>query len=515
MSNINLISSKKWKAEDASMWIWLCCLAISALFLLLGTKSSPLYPFNDWGDANAYFTMGKGMMNGRIPFRDLFEQKGPFLYLIYGFAYLISPKSFFGVYLLETLFFSMVLYYGYRTVSLFVKTNYSILSIPITAAFIINLKSFTHGGGAEEFCLPMLAFSLFSLLRHWNRPQGDNFPAVEVIANGIAAGCVLWVKFTLLGFWIGWILSVGFSISINKGMKNLINFMALFAVGILIATIPWVIYFGIHRAIGFWFYTYFVINLTLYPKITTFLQSITYIFSQLLRQFEMNRVLILFWWAGVILFLMKREMIQDGQKRFFLLGCLIFLIVGIFGGGRGFVYSSLMLAPFCVFFISIFIKFLEAKLLNNSLVFTPLFLSTLIMLWFVTLNINHNVYMMKIEKEDLVQFKFAPLILQKEDATLLNYDALDLGFYTVTGITPATKYFERNNFSYSKYPVIEDQQDWYLSQRLVDFVVMQTNPGDDTYKTNSILNSNYELIASGLQIFEGKYYNYFLLGKKK
>ena len=70
-------------------------LIVSILTLLICSKNSPLYPYNDWVDGNAFFTMGKGMFNGKVPYKDLFEQKGPLLYLIYGIGYLISHDTFF------------------------------------------------------------------------------------------------------------------------------------------------------------------------------------------------------------------------------------------------------------------------------------------------------------------------------------------------------------------------------------------------------------------------------------
>ena len=53
---------------------------VSFCSLLFCTKNSWLYSFNDWVDGNAFFTMGKGMVNGLVPYKDLFEQKGPLLY---------------------------------------------------------------------------------------------------------------------------------------------------------------------------------------------------------------------------------------------------------------------------------------------------------------------------------------------------------------------------------------------------------------------------------------------------
>lgn len=38
------------------------------------------------------------MMNGKVLYRDIYEQKGPLLYVVYGLAWLISHDSFIGAY---------------------------------------------------------------------------------------------------------------------------------------------------------------------------------------------------------------------------------------------------------------------------------------------------------------------------------------------------------------------------------------------------------------------------------
>ena len=42
----------------AALW----CLLCAAAALAVCSRSSPLYPTNDWGDANIYFTIGRGML---------------------------------------------------------------------------------------------------------------------------------------------------------------------------------------------------------------------------------------------------------------------------------------------------------------------------------------------------------------------------------------------------------------------------------------------------------------------
>ena len=80
---------------------------ISFCFLTICSRSSFIYLFNNWDDSNSYFTMGKMMMNGGVIYRDLFDQKGPLLYFIYGLGYLLSHTSFSGVFLIEIISFTI------------------------------------------------------------------------------------------------------------------------------------------------------------------------------------------------------------------------------------------------------------------------------------------------------------------------------------------------------------------------------------------------------------------------
>lgn len=94
---------------------------IGAIFITLISKNSFLFKFNDWWDANAFMTVGKGIWEGVVPYRDLFEQKGPYLYLIYAFASLISNKTFIGVYLLEVIAMFINLIFTRKIIKLYYK----------------------------------------------------------------------------------------------------------------------------------------------------------------------------------------------------------------------------------------------------------------------------------------------------------------------------------------------------------------------------------------------------------
>ena len=71
-------------------------LAAAALAMVaLCSMSSPLYPINIWGDANCLMTVGRAMKAGAVVYRDIYEQKGPTLYLAHMLAACISDSSFF------------------------------------------------------------------------------------------------------------------------------------------------------------------------------------------------------------------------------------------------------------------------------------------------------------------------------------------------------------------------------------------------------------------------------------
>ena len=84
--------------------ILLLWLVIAAAALFFCSKSSPAYPINDWSDANIYFSAGKGMLAGRVMYRDLYDHKGPLIYALHALCALACPADFTGVWVLEILF---------------------------------------------------------------------------------------------------------------------------------------------------------------------------------------------------------------------------------------------------------------------------------------------------------------------------------------------------------------------------------------------------------------------------
>ena len=149
----------------------------------------------------------------------------------------------------------------------------------------------------------------------------------------------------------------------------------------------------------------------------------------------------------------------------------------VYGGGSAYPYYFLIFAPFASLGYLPAIHFLVHQwhwkgnwvCQNKKMGYSVLTL----FLFAVCLVLSPNTRDLGTKKEDLVQYQFAEIIRQTPGATLLNYGFLDGGFYTASGIIPQTKYFCKLNMTVDRYPEMMQEQNRYLEEKMVDYVVME------------------------------------------
>ena len=184
-------SDKSDEPKDSAIRQNYILLLSSFATITIFSKSSFLYPINDWVDANDYHTIGKSILYGYVPYRDLFDHKGPILYFLHAFNGFVSFRSFVGIYLLEILSCYLFLKFSYNSVSLFTRRN-AIAMMPVVAFVIYSAWCFEQGDSAEEFCLPALAYGLWVGLKctkHCRLPS-----LKEGVLIGICIGWMFWIK---------------------------------------------------------------------------------------------------------------------------------------------------------------------------------------------------------------------------------------------------------------------------------------------------------------------------------
>lgn len=488
--------------------IYFFCLLVSFIILLFTSKNSFIYQFNDWFDANAFFTVGKGMMNGIIPYRDVFEQKGILLYLIYGIGYLFSNTTFHGVFILEVISFSFFLYYGYKTIKLYLDEKYSIIILPLLAVLICTSRAFVHGGSAEEFSLLFMMITIYYFFKFIKQKEIDYH---DLLICGITCGCVFLIKYTLLGFWFAFILCIFISLLRKKEFNNAIMSCLAFLCGMLIPIIIALIYFNITDSLKAFINNYFIVNMSAYPDSgQNIFETLSSLFTGFIGSLASNGIIIFILICLLPLFISKLKINKKYKISIIIL--MVFTILGIFIGLKFyryyilpiFIFVFISLIGICIYYKKYIDKFLNSKYKYLLIIY---------LLGLFALNYYGANYkeMIGYTKDDYVLYKYSEYINTYENPTLVNMGFLDTGLYTISNINTSTYYFEKQNLSYDKYPYNEDEFFDYIQTQKTDFILYvatkSLNQDDEIYKY-------YDLIYDDIQHIEQTDYTLYLFQKK-
>ena len=496
--------------------IYLYMVAMAVLFLLICSRSSLLYPCNNWDDANSYFSMGKFMMNGGVIYRDLYDQKGPYLYLLYGLAYLISGNTFFGVFLMEILAVSFFLLAGYRIFCLYCREKTALVLVPILAAACLSAKSLYWGGAAEEFCLPLFAWSLYFSLRYF-KEEYPKAPGLKMIlTNGIFAGIIMQVKFNMLGFYFAWMAAIALMNFTRANRKKALASCGVFLSGMGITFLPWLIYFGIHGALDDWYTCYIYNNVFLYSdlsKASTGIGGKIYTLAKILYYLILDNAsyfipLIL----GMFFLLVYRGTRWYEKLNLYAMFGLLFL--GIFVGGANLPYYSIPLMVFATVGLGAVGVFLDWLLYErggknketgtSTVKWTAAIVCVCLVCLTEAWTGSMNTPFMEQKKEEFFLYKFKEIVQQEEEPTLLNYNCLDAGLYTVAEIVPTCKYFQTNGIPLKE---MEEEQRRYMREGKTEFVLTR-----DSYPEN--IREMYDLVGYEKNLSNGTEFEYYLFKRK-
>lgn len=492
------------------------CLFISFLFLTICSKSSFLYNTNPWMDANCFLTIGKGALHNQLFYVDLFDQKGPLLYLYHTIAAIISPTSFLGVYIIEIISFSLFLFFAFQLLQLYLKKETCYFCIPIISFLILTLPAFSHGDSAEEFCLPFLMYSFYSLIKFLKTDQ--KIPSRQfILLNGICAGCVLTIKFSMLGFWIGFIISISILLILQKSWKQLFFMLLIFGIGMLIPFSPWIIYFGIHNALNDFLFSYFYFNIHYYPSQISLIIKILMPISKPIRFFARNLGIGIPFFIGILTLVFDHRILNSKRKKLILLSSIFFLIFFIFTGGVSFRYYYLILTPFSILgliAIGIWIEQSYPNLWNKNWDAILMIFTTIIIMFTFYGSLNTNEMKIFKNANSTAQVQFAKIINNTKNASILNYGFLDGGFYLASNTLPTTKYFQHQNIDDQVFPDIRESQNKIIINQQVDFIITR-NLVTKKIKNENLIQNYYEPVKTVKQQYEEHEYKYTLWQKRK
>ncbi|MBQ0073381.1 MAG: hypothetical protein KBT34_04235 [Prevotella sp.] len=231
---------------------------ISFVFLLfIGNYQSPLNEYL-WGDSAVYHIMGKSWLEGHIIYKELFDNKGPYLYIVHAVGSFLGMGKW-GMFLWETINLSVALLLMYEIGKLLVKNIKKIwLAICLTLCFFV--ATIGEGNLSEEWCLNAQLLPLYLFVKYSNGDKKEH-PYLYTLIYGLCFGFISFLRINNGCVNVGIVIGLLVLFLVNKRYKEILFHGCVFLMGLCITILPMVAYFTYHNSLNEMLHGTFLYNL--------------------------------------------------------------------------------------------------------------------------------------------------------------------------------------------------------------------------------------------------------------
>lgn len=258
-----------WRRRRGQILEALFCLIAAIGFVLIFSEStSPLYSdyynyggIGDYGDSLQFQTVGKGWAEGLIPYRDLFDHKGPLAFLVNALGFLIGFGSRYGIVVFQIIALFVVLEFIFKFAALVSKRR--VWGVISSLIFLIYYTyCYVCGNSVQEYNLPFIMAACYYAVKFLAGPTTKaKHPPKYAFLYGICAGACLMIQATNAILVAALVLVIGIVLLYRRHFVNLWQNIAAGLAGILIVVVPFVVYFAANGALADMIYTVFLYNL--------------------------------------------------------------------------------------------------------------------------------------------------------------------------------------------------------------------------------------------------------------
>ena len=268
------------KRHRANILHVILCIFIATLFVLVFSRStSPLYPdyyayggLTDGGDSLQFQTIGKAWLDGKVPYRDLFDHKGPIIFLVNALGFLLGGGTRYGIVVLQVIALAVVIHYALRLARL-VSTSRLWGGIVLVFTLIAYARAYVQGNSIQEYSLPFIFASVYYLVHFLQQPKGTNHPLKYAFLYGITISVCLLTQFSNALLVAPGVLVVMVLLIARRQWQNLWQNLALGLAGLLTIILPFVIYFAAQGALLDMIYAVFTYNFEYANQIGSWLRG--------------------------------------------------------------------------------------------------------------------------------------------------------------------------------------------------------------------------------------------------
>ena len=330
------------RMRDAAFSI-LAAAAVAVLF--------QLYPGNCLlpdVDPSVFLYIGRRMVAGRLPYRELFDHKGPILYLIQ-YAGALFSRSGSGVWVFEVLNLTFTFYIQLLLNRLITGRRCADWVSILLVFGMCGWNVYQGGNFAEEYALPWISLGLYVFLRFF-RTGEVRFG--QIVLLGFSFGVVFLLRVNMAAVWLALTPVVFIVLIRNKRTDRILPCMLSFIIGCAAVMVPVLLWAASKGFLKELWECYFLFNFRYADEAALRVGEVVRITAEMLRTV----------WPGVLAMVIAlfccllhgrgeraagTEKPEDGVRKV-LLAALFAFLISLFCAqmsGRAFAHYAMILLP--------------------------------------------------------------------------------------------------------------------------------------------------------------------------
>ena len=245
----------KWLKDRANILGTVALAFAGALVVLCAYNLSPLI---DWPgiDGAVFIYVARSMREGLLPYLDVFDHKGPMIYLFNWVAIAIGGGGVRGIWMLDVALFSISLVYAVK----WIKRLYGAMSVGLFAIVYFSLLVWSAEGGnvTETWAIYFIIFIVVNMVK---RIEGCG-TILDDLFVGIAISVVLLLRPNMLACGIVYCLHVLVDAVAKRDVKLFATRTAMIVAGMAAVLAPVLIWLGHSGALYACWRDYITFNLS-------------------------------------------------------------------------------------------------------------------------------------------------------------------------------------------------------------------------------------------------------------
>lgn len=185
------------------------------------------------------------MLSGKVPYRDLFDHKGWYIYFFNYLGACLSSKTTVGLFIIECTFMIINVILFYKIADLVSGNRVSeickTLSVGIMLLLTLNFLTYQGGNFVETYGLTFQLLSVFLIIKYYKGNMIDH-PPLFMFFHGICAGVALGLRINMAAMWGGIAIILLIRLIFYKKYKSILLNAVSGSLGVCTGVLPIVIY---------------------------------------------------------------------------------------------------------------------------------------------------------------------------------------------------------------------------------------------------------------------------------